>query len=85
MMKDCGLIKHQRERSACLVDEVIHKKRMKGAVFREFMSQRLPTETSPVYVEEWADRFMSGDPVLYMDDTSKRAYFRALKKVHRVG
>ncbi len=49
-------------------------------LFVRFMQIRFPNEQSPDYVGEWADRFLSGDPTVYMDDKSKEAYLQAINR-----
>ena len=47
-------------------------------LFVDFMTKRFPSESDPYYVAEWARRFMSGDPVSYMDSPSKEVYLNLL-------
>jgi len=39
-------------------------------LYAEFMIKRFPNERSISYMREWAFRFMSGNPVSYMDNES---------------
>lgn len=48
-------------------------------LFTSFMLMRFPHEQSYSYIEEWAYRFVSGNPVCYMDKESKEAYIKLLK------
>lgn len=55
-----------------------------NALFVAFMKARFPHEGSPNYVEEWAERFRSGDPTAYMDNQSVEAYINQIKKLRGV-
>ncbi len=50
-------------------------------LFVKFFSKRFPNENDKIlsYVTEWAGRFMSGNPVAYMDEQSKKIYMDLLK------
>lgn len=48
-------------------------------LFIKFISERLTNETHESYVEEWADRFLSGNPTSYMDNKSFDIYIKLLK------
>jgi len=48
-------------------------------LFERFIMERFPDEGSETYIGEWADRFLSGNPVCYMDDESKEAYLKVIK------
>ncbi len=49
-------------------------------LFVEFMNKRFPTELHDSYAKEWADRFMSGNPVVYMDGLSKSIFKELLMR-----
>ena len=48
-------------------------------LFSAFMTKRFPNETDYCYIKEWALRFKSGNPVAYMDGTSKEIYFECCR------
>ena len=53
------------------------EKGMKNSeLFIRFFMQRFPNESDRIhsYCEEWIDRFMSGNPVCYMDEESKKVF-----------
>ena len=47
-------------------------------LFVDFIMKRFPNELMESYVSEWADRFLSCNPVAYMDSTSKEIYISLL-------
>lgn len=51
-------------------------------LFVRFFIRRFPNENDNIhsYCNEWIDRFMSGNPLVYMDDQSKRIYLEELNK-----
>lgn len=42
--------------------------------FAKFIKRRFPQERSSAYIEEWAERFKSGNPERYMDSESLKIY-----------
>ena len=57
------------------IRNIAYKKGMKHMdLFVKFILKRFPNELSPSYIGEWADRFLSGDPICYMDSKSKEIY-----------
>ena len=48
------------------------------ALFVAFIIRRFPDEGCESYVVEWADRFLSGNPIPYMDSTSKSIYVKCI-------
>jgi len=63
-----------------IVREIAYEEGMKHTeIFERFMSERFPSERDPYYVAEWARRFMSGNPIVYMDGPSKAIYLRLLQ------
>ena len=61
--------------------EIARSKGMKNTgLFVEFMNKRFPTELHDSYAKEWADRFMSGNPVVYMDGLSKSIFKELLMR-----
>lgn len=64
---------------------IANKKGMRSnETFAEFMIKRFPNEQHESYMGEWADRFMSGDPMNYMDSESSKIYVDILKKNHKI-
>ena len=60
---------------------IANKKGMRiNELYAEFMIKRFPNECSETYMEEWADRFMSGNPFSYMDGESRKIYLEEVKK-----
>jgi hypothetical protein len=58
-----------------LISEIADKEGIINTkLFVAFMNKRFSGERSPQYVAEWARRFVSGNPVTYMDSESKKAY-----------
>lgn len=53
-------------------------------LFTEFIQARFPHEGSPDYIGEWAERFKSGDPTVYMDNESLNKYIDSIKKLRKV-
>ena len=51
---------------------------MESSLFVEWFSRRFPNESDRItsYVNEWIDRFMSDNPIGYMDNESKIIYLR---------
>lgn len=51
-------------------------------LYAKFMVARFPErgEYTDSYDYEWADRFMSGNPTVYMDGKSKAIYMKLLKE-----
>ena len=51
-------------------------------LFVRFFMGRFPEESDRIhsYCNEWIDRFMSGNPLVYMDGESKRIYQEELSK-----
>jgi two-component sensor histidine kinase len=49
-------------------------------VFIDFLSHRFPNESDNItsYFAEWAERFNSGEPEKWMDNTSLSVYRKAL-------
>ena len=47
-------------------------------LFVKFMQKRFPNEKMDSYVREWANRFLSGNPVCHMDLESKKIYISLL-------
>ena len=43
-------------------------------LYVKFMVERFPKETHIDYMREWAFRFMSGNPIAYMDSVSTEIY-----------
>jgi len=43
-------------------------------LFSNFIMKRFPSELSETYVGEWAERFLTGEPTMYMDLQSKAIY-----------
>lgn len=52
-------------------------------LYVEFMKKRFPKADNR-YAQQWAERFMSGDPTAYMDDKSVKAYQQSIKKLRKV-
>ena len=60
------------------------KKGMKDIdLFVRFFMKRFPKENDNIhsYCNEWIDRFMSGNPIRYMDLHSKRIYIEEKKVI----
>jgi hypothetical protein len=49
-------------------------------VFADFIQQRFPNERDKSYIHEWATRFSTGTPQIYMDGVSKRILQTILDK-----
>ena len=49
-------------------------------LFVDFITERFPNEAHESYVIEWVDRFLSGNPVAYMDIQSKKIYIKLVSK-----
>ena len=64
-------------------DKILEIATKKGVVdknvFVKFIQLRFPDEQFDGYIEEWCDRFNTGDPTGYMDDYSKSSYVQAKK------
>ena len=43
-------------------------------LFESFIEKRFSNESDPSYISEWVDRFLSGNPVCYMDSKSKEVF-----------
>lgn len=56
------------------------KKMVNGELFVKFIQKRFPNEMCGHYVSEWADRFLSGDPTVYMDDESLKIYIELIER-----
>lgn len=59
------------------IREIAEHQGMKNTdLFIAFFSERFPNESNEVssYCSEWVDRFMSGNPMVYMDGDSKKIY-----------
>ena len=52
-------------------------------LFVKFIQKRFPNESDFItsYVSEWADRFLSGNPVIYMDKLSLAIYTKLLIQI----
>ena len=57
-----------------LIDMAINKELSKYDLFVKFMLARFPMEQHESYIEEWVDRFKSGQPTVYMDNESLNIY-----------
>jgi hypothetical protein len=57
----------------------------KPDLFVRFFMRRFPDESDRIhsYCEEWIDRFMSGNPIGYMDNESKKIYLEELDIVFK--
>lgn len=58
----------------------IAKKIWDDELFIAFMELRFPNEQSEEYVREWKSRFMTGNPIPYMDEETKKAYLKAIEE-----
>jgi hypothetical protein len=47
--------------------------------FSDFMQQRFPNEMDVSYIREWAHRFASGAPMIYMDQASTNIYINIMR------
>ena len=56
----------------------IKKGLMNTKLFEKFITQRFPEKESEGYIGEWAERFLKGDPIEYMDKKSKNIYIEIL-------
>lgn len=59
------------------IRKIAQEKGMKETdLFVEFIQKRFPNESDSItsYVGEWVDRFLSGNPTLYMDNESLGVY-----------
>jgi hypothetical protein len=43
-------------------------------IFSEFISRRFGNESELTYIDEWAQRFTTGTPEMFMDTISKAIY-----------
>ena len=62
---------------------IANKKGMRNnELYAKFMVERFPERNNYTddYDEEWADRFMSGNPAVYMDGKSKAIYLKLIKE-----
>ena len=60
-----------------IIAQIADDKKVKNkTIFIEFISKRFPNEPDEIksYVEQWADRFNSNHPEVFMDSTSKSIY-----------
>jgi hypothetical protein len=57
------------------------KKGLKNpTLFLNFMNERFPKEAHETYVNEWIERFLTGNPLPYMDPTTKAAYIKVINE-----
>ena len=51
-------------------------------LFCRFMALKFPfEEIHQKYIREWKSRFMTGNPLEYMDTETKKAYLQAVKEI----
>ena len=63
------------------IREIARKKGLwNSELFERFITKRFPNEESESYVSEWVDRFLSGNPVCYMDRESKEVYKKLIEE-----
>lgn len=60
------------------IREIAAKHGINVDVFVKFMKLRFPNESDECYINEWAHRFSTGTPQIFMDNSSKQAYEKAL-------
>jgi hypothetical protein len=71
----------QQEEYRRLCYGIANKRSMRiNEVYADFMLERFPLERDELYIMEWADRFMSGNPASYMDSESYEIYERIVRK-----
>lgn len=64
------------------IEIIARRKGMKNVVvFVEFFSTRFPNENNEIesYVSEWVDRFLTGNPMAFMDIYSKKIYKKIIE------
>lgn len=62
-----------------LIRTIADKKGLRdSSLLEKFFAIRFPSEMDESYIGEWVTRFMSGNPVCYMDILSKKSYLKAI-------
>ena len=60
--------------------EAVARTKGLGHMFVEFMELAFPKEQDMSYINEWANRWLTGEPVIFMDSERKAVYLKLLKK-----
>ena len=62
-----------------LIRTIADKKGLRdSSLLEKFFAIRFPNEMNESYIGEWVTRFMSGNPIGYMDSISKNSYLMAI-------
>ena len=55
----------------------------KDDFFVLFMKKRFPNEQSKGYIKEWKERLKTGNPFVWMDEKTLKAYIEAVKEIYK--
>ena len=53
---------------------IAEKHNINAEIYAEFITRRFPNESDISYLTEWAERFSTGTPEVYMDSVSQAIY-----------
>lgn len=74
------IIQQQNKTQEEILQQVANEKMIKHPeLFICFMVARFPNERHTPYIREWADRFLSCNPMVDMDTESKKCYLEVVK------